>query len=129
MKGAAASRRRATNKGKLQRRNTASSPAPRNTRLEDGATSTPMRASKQLDAFPTSDNARARQSHYRKAVVSIRLSGKVIAQLDDEAKRATRDQDYRGGGWYSWRKVTRSDVIERAIKAWLDGVQAKGGAS
>jgi len=97
--------------------------------LNGTAAARPMRASKQLDAFPTSDNAKARQSHYRKAVVSIRLSGATIAKLDDEAKRATRDQDYRGGGWYAWRKVTRSDVIERAIKAWLDGAAAKGGAS
>jgi predicted transcriptional regulator len=108
---------------KSDKRNTASSLETRNT-----SAPAPMRASKQLDAFPTSDNAKARQSHYRKAVVSIRLSGATIAKLDDEAKRATRDQDYRGGGWYAWRKVTRSDVIERAIGAWLDGA-AKGGAS
>ncbi len=108
------------------RRNTASSPARRNTTASTPAR--PARASAQLTAFPTSDNQRARQSSNRKAVVSIRLSGAVITKLDEEAQRATRDQDYRNGGWYSWfgtghwRRVTRSDVIERAIQRWLAGV-------
>lgn len=102
------------------KRNTRSSRPQRNTPLQG------QRASAQLDAFPASDNARARQSTFRKAVVSIRLGGTVINQLDEEAKRATKDGDYRGGGWYSWRKVSRTDVIERAIKAWLDGAAQKG---
>lgn len=99
------------------------SPAPQPTAPQ------PMKASAQLDAFPTSDNARRRQSSYQKSVVSIRLTGATIARLDEEAKRAEREDEYRGGGWYQWRKVTRSDVIERAITAWLAGAPKKGGAS
>ncbi len=85
------------------------------------AATEPMRASAQLEAFPTSDNARRRQSTNKKAVVSIRLSGATIVRLDDEAKRASGDHEYRGGRWSQWRDVTRSDVIERAIEQYLAG--------
>lgn len=103
---------------RTSKRNT---PAPASVRQPDVA---PMRASKQLDAFPTSENAKRRQSSRHKAVVSIRLSGATITRLDDEAKRATEDHTYRDGGWHQWRDVTRSDVIERALSLYL-----KGGAS
>ncbi len=81
-----------------------------------------MRASAQLDAFPPSDNARRRQSSRLSAVVAIRLTGDVIAKLDVEAERAKKEPtSYRGGGWHSRRDVTRTDVIKRALRAYLDG--------
>lgn len=87
-----------------------------------------MKASAQLDAFPASDNARRRQSSRHKAVVSIRLSGATIAALDAEAKRASEgERDYRCYRYVGGR-VTRSDVVERAVMEWLRAAK-QGGAS
>lgn len=90
------------------RRNTS---APAST-LQQRNTPRPMKASAQLDAFPSSDNARARQSNWRKAVVSIRLGGKVIAQLDALAEKESEGRSH-------WQRVRRADIINRAIDQYL----------
>jgi hypothetical protein len=71
-----------------------------------------VKASKQLDAFPASGNQRARQLAYGAgAVVSIRLTGAVIARLDEAAATIKTNT----GRW----KVTRTDVIRSIIGEWL----------
>lgn len=74
-----------------------------------------MKAQKQLDAFPASDNQRRRQMGYGSgAVVSLRLTGAVIGQLDAMAERITKNE-----GRHSWNRITRSRLIQRAIDALL----------
>lgn len=73
-----------------------------------------LKAEPQLQLVPRSDNERARQSHWRKAVVSVRFSGTVIGQLDKLAS----EQNQREGR-YRFNRVTRTDIIQRAVNELL----------
>lgn len=90
-----------------RQRNTPGAGAGRNTR-----------ASAQLDAFPRSENQSARQSAHRKAVVSLRLSGAVINELDKAVKAANETRT-------RYNRITRSEIIQSALFAFL-AVRKKG---
>lgn len=74
-----------------------------------------MKAQKQIEAFPRSDNERRRQQgHGAGAVVSLRLKGSVIAQLDALAERMTKEE-----GRHPWNRITRTGLVTHAINALL----------
>lgn len=83
-------------------RNTSSSSRKRNTR---------PKASAQLQAFPRSENERLRQSNTHQAVVSVRLAGSTIAELDRIAANTKGER--------SWYRVSRGEIIKRAIASYL----------
>lgn len=85
-------------------------------------------SSRQLDAFPTSENQRLKQHARKRAVVSLRLRGDDIARLDAEVARLDRVGEHRNtnrpGAPY---RLTRTDVVERALAAYFTAVTTKKG--